>query len=86
MLSVEINRPLAAQYGLSAKAIQDIVAASVGGQNVGQILQGDRRFDFEIRLEDQQRTIQNLAQLPIHYQMVDSSNFKMWLKLNVPRA
>ncbi|MDV7502466.1 CusA/CzcA family heavy metal efflux RND transporter [Acinetobacter baumannii] len=65
VLSVEINRPLAAQYGLSAKAIQDIVAASVGGQNIGQILQGDRRFDFEIRLEDQQRTIQNLAQLPI---------------------
>ncbi|MCH7335804.1 CusA/CzcA family heavy metal efflux RND transporter [Acinetobacter sp. NIPH 2699] len=65
VLNVDINNALAAQYGLSVKTIQDVVAASVGGQNVGQILQGDRRFDFEIRLPDSQRTAQNLAQLPI---------------------
>lgn len=65
VLNVDINHALAAQYGLSVKTIQDVVAASVGGQNVGQILQGDRRFDFEIRLPDAQRTAQNLAQLPI---------------------
>lgn len=65
VLNVDINHALAAQYGLSVKTIQDVVAASVGGQNVGQILQGDRRFDFEIRLPDEQRTAQNLAQLPI---------------------
>ena len=65
VLNVDINHALAAQYGLSVKSIQDVVAASVGGQNVGQILQGDRRFDFEIRLPDSQRTAQNLAQLPI---------------------
>ncbi|EMI8964617.1 efflux RND transporter permease subunit [Acinetobacter baumannii] len=65
LLNVDVNHALAAQYGLSVKSIQDIVAASIGGQSVGQILQGDRRFDFEIRLEDQQRTIQNLAQLSI---------------------
>ena len=46
VLNVDINHALAAQYGLSVKTIQDVVAASVGGQNVGQILQGDRRFDF----------------------------------------
>lgn len=65
VLNVEINHALAAQYGLSVRSIQDVVAASVGGQNVGQILQGDRRFDFEIRLPDNQRTAQSLAQLPI---------------------
>ncbi|MDH0667694.1 CusA/CzcA family heavy metal efflux RND transporter [Acinetobacter junii] len=65
VLNVGINHALAAQYGLSVKSIQDVVAASVGGQNVGQILQGDRRFDFEIRLPDSQRTAQSLAQLPI---------------------
>ncbi|WP_350339024.1 efflux RND transporter permease subunit, partial [Escherichia coli] len=56
---------LAAQYGLSVKSIQDIVAASIGGQSVGQILQGDRRFDFVIRLQENMRTPQQLAQLPI---------------------
>ncbi|WP_139101185.1 efflux RND transporter permease subunit, partial [Acinetobacter baumannii] len=65
VLGAEVNRPLAEHDGLSAKDIQDIVAASVGGQDVGQILQGDRRIDLEICLEDQQRTIQNLAQLPV---------------------
>ena len=55
---------LAAQYGLSVKSIQDIVAASIGGQSVGQILQGDRRFDFVIRLQENMRTPQQLA-LPI---------------------
>ena len=65
LLNVEVNPALAAQYGLSVKAIQDLVASSVGGQNVGQILQGDRRFDFVIRLDDQQRTPQHLAVLPL---------------------
>ena len=41
------------------------MAASIGGQSVGQILQGDRRFDFVIRLDDQMRTPQQLAMLPI---------------------
>lgn len=65
LLNVDINHALAAQYGLSVKSIQDIVAASIGGQSVGQILQGDRRFDFVIRLDDQMRTPQQLAMLPI---------------------
>ncbi|MDQ1208922.1 cobalt-zinc-cadmium resistance protein CzcA [Acinetobacter baylyi] len=65
LLNVDINHARAAQYGLSVKSIQDIVATSIGGQTVGQILQGDRRFDFVIRLDDQMRTPQQLAMLPI---------------------
>lgn len=65
LLNVDVDHALAAQYGLSVKSIQDIVAASIGGQSVGQILQGDRRFDFVIRLQENMRTPQQLAQLPI---------------------
>lgn len=65
LLNVDVNHALAAQYGLSVKSIQDIVAASIGGESVGQILQGDRRFDFVIRLQENMRTPQQLAQLPI---------------------
>ncbi|OCY30121.1 cation transporter [Acinetobacter pittii] len=65
LLNVDVGHALAAQYGLSVKSIQDIVAASIGGQSVGQILQGDRRFDFVIRLQENMRTPQQLAQLPI---------------------
>lgn len=65
VLNVDINKTLAAQYGLSVSELQDLVATSIGGQSVGQILQGDRRFNFVIRLNDQQRTTQHLATLPI---------------------
>ncbi len=65
LLNVKIDHALAAQYGLSIKAIQDLVATSIGGASVGQILQGDRRFDFVIRLDDQLRTPQQLAMLPL---------------------
>ncbi|ADY83265.1 RND divalent metal cation efflux transporter [Acinetobacter pittii PHEA-2] len=65
LLNIDVDHALAAQYGLSVKSIQDIVAASIGGQSVGQILQGDRRFDFVIRLQENMRTPQQLAQLPI---------------------
>lgn len=70
LLNVDVDHALAAQYGLSVKSIQDIVAASIGGQSVGQILQGDRRFDFVIRLQENMRTPQQLAQLPIRLPMV----------------
>lgn len=65
LLNVEIDKSLAAQYGLSVKTIQDYVSASIGGQNVGEILQGDRRFDFVIRLREQDRSVSGIAQLPI---------------------
>ena len=65
LLNVEIDKSKAAQYGLSVKAIQDLVATSVGGQNVGTILQGDKRFDFVIRLDDSQRSPEQLAVLPV---------------------
>src|SRR5690606_9952160 len=53
LLNIDVNRSLAAQYGLSVREIQNLVASSLGGQQVGEILQGDRRFDFVIRLTDQ---------------------------------
>lgn len=65
LLNIDVDRVKAAQYGLNVNDIQDIVATSIGGQNVGKILQGDRRFDFVIRLQDQDRTVQGVSQLPI---------------------
>ncbi|WP_180178175.1 efflux RND transporter permease subunit [Acinetobacter sp. YH01005] len=65
LLNIEIDKALAAQYGLNVKSIQDTVAASVGGQSVGEILEGDRRFDFVIRLNDQDRNVSTISQLPL---------------------
>ena len=65
LLNIDIDHTKAAQYGLSVKSIQDLVAMSMGGQSVGMILEGDKRFDFVVRLDEAQRTPEQLAQLPI---------------------
>ncbi|MFC2995858.1 efflux RND transporter permease subunit [Acinetobacter sichuanensis] len=65
LLNIDIDNTKAAQYGLSVKSIQDLVAMSMGGQSVGMILEGDKRFDFVVRLDEAQRTPEQLAQLPI---------------------
>ena len=65
LLNVEIDKSLAAQYGLSIQSIQDVIATNIGGQRVGEILEGDRRFDFIIRLSEQDRSVSAVSQLPI---------------------
>lgn len=50
---------------MSVRSIQDLVAASIGGQSVGEILEGDRRFDFVVRLSDEDRNLASVAQLPL---------------------
>jgi len=65
LLNVEVDKFLASQYGLSVKSIQDVVATAIGGQQVGEILEGDCRFDFVIRLRDQDRNVADVSQLPI---------------------
>ena len=49
VLKVEINRPQASRYGVSAKEILEAVA-TVGGIPVGEIREGERRFPLVIRL------------------------------------
>ncbi|MCF9034646.1 efflux RND transporter permease subunit [Acinetobacter nectaris] len=65
MLNVDIHHDKIAQYGLSTKMIQDWVAMAIGGQSVGKILQGDRRFDFVVRLSPTLNSLEQLQQLPI---------------------
>ncbi|WP_173910942.1 efflux RND transporter permease subunit [Acinetobacter sp. Marseille-Q1618] len=65
LLNIDIDNTKAAQYGLSVKSIQDLVAMSMGGQSVGMILEGDKRFDFVMRLDETQRTPELLVKLPI---------------------
>src|SRR5690606_41917481 len=52
-------------YGLWVLDVSLFVGSSICGQQVGEILQSDRRFDFVIRLTDQDRTVMGIAQLPI---------------------
>lgn len=66
MLSVHPRRMALSRYGLSVDDLQDFVAASIGGENVGLIYEGDRRFQLVIRLpEKMRRDIRGLGDLPV---------------------
>jgi cobalt-zinc-cadmium resistance protein CzcA len=55
MLTVEPRRAMLARYGLDVADVQDVVATAIGGKAVGQIFEGDQRFDLVIRLPESQR-------------------------------
>ena len=52
MLTVQPRRAVLARYGLDVADVQDVVATAIGGKAVGQVFEGDRRFDLVIRLPE----------------------------------
>ena len=66
MLSITPERMTLARYGLSVSALQDTVAAAIGGEPSGLIFEGDRRFELVVRLpETLRRDVASLGDLPI---------------------
>jgi cobalt-zinc-cadmium resistance protein CzcA len=66
VLSVEPNRAALYRYGLNVAAVQDVLAAATGGEEAGQIFEGDQRFGIIVRLPEQLRgNISALSRLPI---------------------
>ena len=66
MLDVRPNRDAMARLGITARAMQDTLAAAVGGRDAGMIFEGDRRFAVTIRLGDTQRAnFETLGQVPV---------------------
>ena len=55
VLEVRVNPEAIARYGVSTRQVLDIVEA-VGGKQVGEVRQGQRRFPLVVRLPDRQRT------------------------------
>ena len=66
ILDIQINRQAISRLGLKLKDVQDLVAAAVGGKEVGLIFRGDRRFDLIVRLPERLRAdVQALRDLPV---------------------
>ena len=66
LLTVEPDRQALANYGLNPSDVQETVATAVGGEEAGQLFQGDRRFDLVVRLpESVRQDPAALADLPI---------------------
>jgi cobalt-zinc-cadmium resistance protein CzcA len=66
VLTVRIDRAAIARYGLNVADVHAVVETAVGGSTVGQVFEGDRRFDLVVRLPDRiRRDIHALDDLPI---------------------
>jgi cobalt-zinc-cadmium resistance protein CzcA len=66
VLTVTVDRARLARYGLNSADVQETVAAAVGGQQAGDVFQGDRRFDIVVRLPEQMRSdLDAIRRLPI---------------------
>ncbi|SEL44763.1 efflux RND transporter permease subunit [Nitrosovibrio tenuis] len=66
VLSIQMDRAKMARYGLNVADVQDAVSISIAGRVTGTIYEGDRRFELQVRLPEQQRgDMEALKRLPI---------------------
>ena len=74
VLSIQMDRAKMARYGLNVADVQDAVSISVAGRVTGTIYEGDRRFELQVRLPEQQRgDVEALKRLPIRIPAASAS-------------
>jgi Cu(I)/Ag(I) efflux system membrane protein CusA/SilA len=65
-VDVEIDRHTAARYGLNVADVQSVVASAIGGENVGETVEGLARFPISVRYPRELRdSPEKLRQLPV---------------------
>jgi Cu(I)/Ag(I) efflux system membrane protein CusA/SilA len=66
-IDVDIDRQAAARYGLNIADVQSIVASGIGGENIGETIEGLARFPINLRYPREWRdSLDALEQLPIY--------------------
>jgi Cu(I)/Ag(I) efflux system membrane protein CusA/SilA len=65
-IDVQIDRVRAARYGLNMADVQSIVSTPIGGDDIGETVEGLQRFPINLRYPRELRdSVQKLAELPI---------------------
>jgi Cu(I)/Ag(I) efflux system membrane protein CusA/SilA len=65
-VNVEIDRFAAARYGLNIADVQQVVAGAIGGETIGQLVDGRARYPISLRYPREVRdTLDRLIALPI---------------------
>ena len=65
-IDVDIDRDRAARFGLNIADVQSIVAAAIGGDNVGETVEGLQRFPINLRYPREMRdSVEKLRDLPV---------------------
>ncbi len=66
MLQIEVDREAIARHGVSVADVQQFISSALGGEPVGQIIEGDKRFGLTVKLPDDIRnSAAAIAALPI---------------------
>ena len=64
-VDITINRDAAARFGLNIAEVQSVVASAVGGENVGETVEGLQRFPINVRYPREIRdSLEKLRRLP----------------------
>jgi Cu(I)/Ag(I) efflux system membrane protein CusA/SilA len=65
-VDVSIHRAAAARYGLSIADVQSVVSTAIGGETVGETIEGRQRFPISVRYPRELRdSIEKLRNLPM---------------------
>lgn len=65
-VDIDIDRRKAARYGVSVKELQSLVATVIGGENIGETIEGRERFPINVRYPRELRdNLQKLRDLPV---------------------
>ncbi len=65
-ITIDIDRLTAARYGLNINDIQSVVTSLIGGETVGETVEGTARYPISVRYpRDERDTLQALQQLPM---------------------
>jgi Cu(I)/Ag(I) efflux system membrane protein CusA/SilA len=65
-VDVKIDRDAAARYGMNIADVQGIVSAAIGGDNIGETVEGLQRFPINVRYPREVRdSLEKLRQLPV---------------------
>ena len=65
-VDIKIDRDAAARFGMNIADVQSVVASAIGGDNVGETVEGLQRFPINVRYPREVRdSIQKLRELPI---------------------
>lgn len=65
-VDIDIDRAAASRYGLDVADVQDVVGAAIGGETIGETVEGRRRFPISLRYPRELRdSVQKLRDLPL---------------------
>ncbi|HYD57226.1 MAG TPA: efflux RND transporter permease subunit [Burkholderiales bacterium] len=65
-IDIKVDRAAAARYAMSVSEVQSVVASAIGGENIGETIEGRQRFPINVRYpRDMRDSVEDLRNVPI---------------------